>query len=217
MKKQKTTKYFFIFILLLFALISTDFASANGSATVSWVAPTTEEDGTTPLTDLAGYRIFYSTTDLTTPTDYCADWDAAADQTARRAAALFAISHVDVTEANTIRDINDATKRGYTFSTTNLLTPGQTYYFTVVAYDTSGNYSKCVNDSGLNKVANKSIYRTGKMTDTAGVVNLTDLSLFVFDWGKTNWCRLAGRKADINGDCTVNLTDLSIFAFEWNK
>ncbi|HEU0225980.1 MAG TPA: putative Ig domain-containing protein [Steroidobacteraceae bacterium] len=31
---------------------------ANGSVTLSWIPPTTNEDGTT-LTDLAGYRIYY--------------------------------------------------------------------------------------------------------------------------------------------------------------
>ena len=31
-----------------------------GQATLSWVAPSTNEDGT-PLTDLAGYKIYYGT------------------------------------------------------------------------------------------------------------------------------------------------------------
>ena len=33
-------------------------SSAGGAATISWEAPTTNTDGT-PLTDLAGYRIYY--------------------------------------------------------------------------------------------------------------------------------------------------------------
>ena len=35
--------------------------SANGSATVSWTAPTTNTDGT-PLTDLTGFRVAYGQT-----------------------------------------------------------------------------------------------------------------------------------------------------------
>ena len=34
--------------------------NANGSATLSWTAPTLNEDGTA-LTDLAGYKIYYGT------------------------------------------------------------------------------------------------------------------------------------------------------------
>lgn len=49
-------------------------ATANGVATLSWMPPTENEDGT-PLTDLAGYRIHYGTdlgsldrtVDITTP------------------------------------------------------------------------------------------------------------------------------------------------------
>jgi hypothetical protein len=44
-----------IFLLLLF--VSMGYA---GQATVSWVAPTINENGT-PLTDLAGFKIYYGT------------------------------------------------------------------------------------------------------------------------------------------------------------
>jgi len=204
MKKQKIKLGIFIFTSILISLALASHALANGSATVSWVAPTTNEDASTPV-DLAGYRIFYSTSAID-----CTAWDAASDQTTRQAITL-ASSHVDVTEAATLRDSGDATKRGYTFSTTSFLTPGETYNFTVVAYDSNGNYSKCVNDSGSNKTASKLVYHSGNLR-SSGTVGLSDLSILAGDYGKTSWCRIAGHPSDINGDCTVGISDLSILA-----
>jgi hypothetical protein len=114
-----------------------------------------------------------------------------------------------------LKNSSEPTKRGYTFSTGILLTTGSTYNFTVVAYDTSGNFSKCVNDAGLNKTLSKLIYRTGDFNNSGGVVNLSDLSIFANDYNKTAWCRIASRITDINGDCSVGLSDLSIFAAEY--
>jgi hypothetical protein len=34
---------------------------SSNSATLSWIAPTTQADGTTPLTELTGYRVHYGT------------------------------------------------------------------------------------------------------------------------------------------------------------
>lgn len=206
----------------LFMLISL-FASASfivpvlakGGATVSWTRTTTNDDvGNTTLTDLAGYRIFYSTSSID-----CTGWDAASDQTARGLTAIASVSHVDVTEANTLKDSSNTEKRGYTFNTGSLLTPGQTYHFTVVAYDTSYNYSKCINDSGANKTQSKLIYHTGniKASPSSGPVGLSDLSILAGDFNRTAWCRIAAtpHPSDLNGDCTVNLSDLNIFAGEW--
>ena len=53
----------FISIVLL-VLLTVSFAPAQvqaGEAKLSWQAPTTNEDGT-PLTDLAGYKLYYSKT-----------------------------------------------------------------------------------------------------------------------------------------------------------
>lgn len=185
-----------------------DHALARGSATVSWTAPIANEDASTPV-DLAGYSIFYSTSVLG-----CTNWDATINQADRQSAALFSVAHVDVAEAETLKSSTDATKRGYTFSTSNLLTPGLTYNFTVVAFDSSGNYSKCVNDAGSNKTRSKFIYHTGNLKNS-GKVGLSDLSILAGDFGKTAWCRIANHSSDINGDCAVNLSDLSIFAGEW--
>lgn len=214
MKKQKT-KFLILALMAIFAGgVFADKAQANGSATVSWTAPTLNEGGG-ELTDLAGYRIFYSTSAID-----CTAWDAASNNVAR-IAAFASIDYVDVTEASTLRDTAVALKRGYTFSTGNLLTPGQPYFFTVVAYDnaSSPNYSKCVNDGGANKTASKTIYHSGNLKDS-GTINSTDLSILAGDFGKgiggiNPWCRIAGHPSDISGDCIVNSTDLSIFAGEF--
>lgn len=206
MKKQKTK----IIISALFAMLFAGQVSASGNATISWTAPTTNED-TSALVDLAGYRIFYSTAALD-----CAAWDAAADAAARLTTPLASIAHVDVTEAATIRDTALSTKRGYTFSNSaTVLTPGSTYNFTVVAYDSSSNYSKCVTDGATYQTASKAIFRSGNIKNGglgSGTVGLADLSLLATDYGKTNWCRIAGHPTDIDGNCTVGLSDLSILA-----
>jgi len=75
--------------------------AVSGNATLSWDAPTANADGT-PLTDLAGYKIYYGTS----PGVYSA-----------------------------IVDAGNST----TYVVKNL-TRG-TYYFTVTAYNTSGNES----------------------------------------------------------------------------
>ena len=55
-------KKFFLFIYLLSMLVICLTASSAfpGTATLSWDAPTTNADGT-PLTDLAGYKVYYGT------------------------------------------------------------------------------------------------------------------------------------------------------------
>ena len=73
----------------------------TGTATLTWIAPSTNVDGTL-LTTLAGYKVYYGTT----PGVY---------------------TSVDIGDVNSYRIVG--------------LTKGQTYYFTVTAYDTSGNES----------------------------------------------------------------------------
>lgn len=206
MKKQKSFLLTIVFLGLFFVLVFAEKTLAAGSATVSWTAPTTNEDDSTPV-DLAGYTIYYDTSAIS-----CTAWDAASDQATRQAITL-AANHVDVTEAETLRNTADATKRGYTFSTTSLLTPGETYYFTVIAYDSTGNVSACINDSGSNKTASKLIYHSGNLKDS-GTVGLSDLSILAENFG-SEICRIAGNPSDIDGDCDVDVSDLSIFSGEW--
>lgn len=75
--------------------------AGTGTATLTWTAPTTNVDGT-PLTTLAGYKVYYGTTP-------------------------------GVYTSLVIGDVNSYQIVG--------LTKGQTYYFTVTAYDTYGNES----------------------------------------------------------------------------
>ena len=62
--KIPKTKYFRLIILFLLSLPLVFLLNPRpvhaGQATLSWVAPSTNEDGT-PLTDLAGYKIYYGT------------------------------------------------------------------------------------------------------------------------------------------------------------
>jgi hypothetical protein len=82
--------------------------SALNSVTLTWIAPTTNEDGT-PLNDLTGYKIYYGTS-----------------------------------AASYSNNIIVGNITSYTIS--NL--PSNMYYFTVVAYDTSGNESNYSNEVG---------------------------------------------------------------------
>lgn len=74
----------------------------TGSVTLSWQAPTTNEDGS-PLTDLAGYRVYYGET------------------------------------SGVYTDV--VTVGNYTSASIGSLPTGQTLYFAVTAFDTSGNQS----------------------------------------------------------------------------
>jgi hypothetical protein len=85
---------------------STSSNSPGNSATLTWDAPTTNADGT-PLTDLAGYKVYYGTTSG---------------------------NYTEVIDAGNVT----------TYKVENL-SPG-TYYFTVTAYDNSGNESGYSNE-----------------------------------------------------------------------
>jgi hypothetical protein len=82
--------------------------STSNSVTLTWIAPTTNDDGT-PLTDLAGYKIYYGTS----PSSYS--------------------NHITIGNTNS-------------YSISNL--SSNMYYFTIVAYDTSGNESNYSNEVG---------------------------------------------------------------------
>ncbi len=94
-------------VLLLFIVISSSTAYA-GEVTLSWNAPTTNEDGT-PLTDLDGYIVYYGTASGSYSQD---------------------------------TNVGNVT----TYQVTGL-TDGATYYFSVTAYDTSGNESAYANEN----------------------------------------------------------------------
>lgn len=111
----------FILILLLTACgiesgedLDTQQGNSN-SATLSWEAPITNTD-VTPLTDLAGYKIYFGSTSG----NYSETIDA---------------------EDALCEDIGDKTECSYTLQNLN---SGE-YFFAVTAYDTSGNESNYSN------------------------------------------------------------------------
>ncbi len=96
-------------------------SSSNGngsshSATLTWDAPTTNVDGT-PLTDLAGYKVYYGTPSHN----------------------YTSVVNVGMASCQTT---NGKTECTYTVEG---LTPG-TYYFAVTAYDTEGDMSVYSNE-----------------------------------------------------------------------
>ncbi len=111
-------------LFFIFCLLNTNVAFA-GSATLSWTAPTTNVDST-PLTDLAGYKVHYGT------------------------------SSGYYTQSI---DINNAATTTYQV---NNLTDGQTYYFSVTAYDTSNN------ESGYSNVVCRTIGTSTCNSSTGG-------------------------------------------------
>ena len=56
---ERNNPFFSMVFAILIILLNT-FAVSAGSAKLSWDAPSTNEDGT-PLTDLAGFKIYYGT------------------------------------------------------------------------------------------------------------------------------------------------------------
>ncbi|NOZ69431.1 MAG: hypothetical protein GXP46_09380, partial [Deferribacteres bacterium] len=80
-----------------------------GDVTLTWTPPTTNADGT-PLTDLAGFKVYYGTASG---------------------------------NYSQVIDVNDPNQTQYQVTG---LTNGQTYYFAVTAYDTSGNESDYSNE-----------------------------------------------------------------------
>jgi len=139
MGKQKMILPVFISALVLAAGTFAGKALANGNATVSWVAPTTDEGGGA-LTGLNGYRVYYSTA---------------------------AISCTNL--PSTFRDVPGGTVLRYTFNGTAYLTPGSTYNFAVVAYDDSGNLSGCATGSGGVTTVSKLVSYAGDLNNDHSV------------------------------------------------
>lgn len=85
----------------------------------------------------------------------------------------------------------------------NNLTVGQTYYFSVSAYDTSNN------ESAFSAQVNKFISLTSDF-NLDGRVNSVDFGVMMSSWGST-----ARPAADINKDGAVNAVDLGILLSQW--
>ena len=104
MKKQNVI---LLYILLIIVISLNASPSLSNLVTLSWDAPTTNADGT-PLTDLAGYKVYYG--------NYSGKYS----------------QNIDVGNVPTY--------------TVDNLTDGLTYYFSITAYDTSGNESRYSNE-----------------------------------------------------------------------
>jgi hypothetical protein len=157
---------------------------AAGSATVSWTPPTTDEGGGT-LTGLAGYRVYYDTS------SHWAD-----------TCPLDAGTYVDVPDgAATSKLIN------------NILTAGQTYYFTVVAYDeeSTPNISGCATGTGGVTEVSKQISYSGDVNPTKDcTVDNLDYTVLHAYYGTSN------NTADINKDGTVDNLDYAYIHSDYN-
>jgi len=126
--------------------------------------------------DLAGYKIYYGTASRT--------------GTDPKTCGLCGYS----------TSLNVGNVRTYTFSS---LTNGQTYYFSVTAYDTSNN------ESSFSSQVSKFISISADL-NANGRINAQDFSILMSFWGSTT--RPA---ADVNQDGYVNAQDLSIMMSQW--
>lgn len=85
----------------------------------------------------------------------------------------------------------------------NNLTNGQTYYFSVTAYDTSNN------ESSFSSQVSKLINITADL-NSDGRVNIADAGIMMSYWNST-----ARPSADINSDGIVNINDAGIMMSQW--
>lgn len=166
------------FLTINLFLIATVFFAVNnvwaaGSATVSWIPPTTDQGGGA-LTGLAGYKIYYDTS---------SHWASSCP-----------------TDVGTIIDVPSSTATSSRLM--NILTPGQTYYFAVMAYDQDNNLSTCATTGAATEVSKLISYSADFNTDHT--VNALDYSILHSFFGSSN------STADINKDNTVNSLDFSI-------
>jgi hypothetical protein len=177
---------------------------AYGGATVSWIAPTTNDDSPTfsALTDLAGYRVYYKNTGID-----CTNWEAAPQTGAN---SRQADGNPGTLLPAPYRNVANPSALSFTFNNTTYLTPGSSYNFVVVAYDSSGNLSNCAMTSGSAKFINKPTVSYSADIDTSGPslhkVNLMDYNLLFANFGNTT----PGNIADLDKNNIVNLFDYNI-------
>jgi hypothetical protein len=134
--------------------------------------------------DLAGYKIYYGTSSRTgSDPRICTNCG-----------------------YSSVQDVGKVTS--YTF---NSLTNGSTYYFSVSAYDTSGNLS-AFSSPEVSKV----IAATTKPGDANGdnAVNIFDYNILIANYGKS----LCGvTNADFDGNCTINIFDYNVLIANYGK
>lgn len=89
--------------------------------------------------------------------------------------------------------------------TINNLTNNTTYYFSISAYDTSGN------ESSFSSQVSKFISKSADL-NSDGTVNMQDASILMANWGSTS-----KPKSDVNQDGIVNMQDASIMMSQWGS
>ncbi len=145
-------------------------------ANFAWAGSAALQWNANSETDLAGYKIYYGTSSRT--------------GTDPKTCTLCGYStKVDVGKVTT-----------YTISS---LTNGQTYYFSVSAYDTSNN------ESAFSSQVSKYI-STSADFNSDGKVNSVDFGIMMSYWGST-----AKPAADVNQDGAVNSVDFGILMSQW--
>lgn len=110
--------------------------------------------------------------------------------------------------ANSI-EVPTSANTGYWFDN---LTPGQTYYFQVTAYDTSANESGCSTNPGE---VSKTITYRGDIIGAMGPESSPNHAVDIYDYSflRDNFSsEVCGpeNKADIDRDCDVDIYDYSI-------
>jgi len=192
MKKQRILFSAIILSLLLGGSVFLNEAGAAGSATVSWIAPTTDQGGG-PLTGLSGYKVFYDT---------ASHWKSSCPL-----------------DAGTAINVKGGNLTSHYFE--NNLTPGQTYYFAVVAYDNAStpNVSGCATGTGGVTEVSKLVSYTADINtanDSNHKVDLMDFNTFRGNWGKTDCANIANFVGKTN-DCVVNLIDFNVLRADYGK
>lgn len=192
-QKNKFNILVFLFVACCTFLYGAGQVDAAASAVVSWTPPTTDEGGGT-LTGLAGYKLYYNTT---------SSW----------------LNHVGtcLPGLGTVVDVSGGSTASYRLN--NNLTPGQTYYFAVAAYDAEAtpNVSGCAIGSGGVTEVSKLVSYSGDINLTPDhAVNSNDFTILATDYGRTSFCG-PENKSDINGDCTVNANDFTLLAEDYGS
>ena len=174
--------YFFAFGIFsfLFFITSASDAQAGESVGVGWTAPTTNADDT-PLTDLAGFTLYYDTISHsgTCPSIY-GDSSPYANS-------------INI-GAGTVNQVIDN------------LGVGNTYYFTIVAYDEDHNMSTCTSE--ITHVVHYSAD-----FDNSYCVGLGDWSPLHANYGQSG----SVAEGDANRDGTINISDWSILHSEYGQ
>lgn len=173
-------------------------AHAGASAKLTWTPPATNADST-PLTDLAGYKIYYNT--VSTWLNHVA-----------ACAGLGGITiDVPLGDPNLITVGSEVT---YTIIDT--LTPGRHYYFAVAAYDdeSTPNISTCATgDGGVTEVDKVLSYTSDSNYD--GDVSMTDFTFFRANWGNTA-CTNVSNFIGKSSNCAVNMSDFNVLRNDFN-